>query len=50
MCCAQTICYDTMPRIGGVYAKSYDNTILTTSSLLTSYSSYSNGKETQPVF
>lgn len=47
---AQTTCIDTLPRIGGVYNKSYDNTILTTSSLLTAYSSYSDGKEESPIF
>ena len=35
------VCFDTLPCVGGVYAKSYDNTMLTTSSLLTSYSSFS---------
>lgn len=27
----QVVCFDSLPVIGGVYAKSYDNTILTTS-------------------
>ena len=38
------------PRIGGVYTKSYDSTLLTTSSLLTAYSDYSDGKEDRPRF
>lgn len=46
----QTMAFDTLPRLGGVYAKSYDNTLLTTSSLLTAYSSFSDGKEDSPVF
>jgi hypothetical protein len=46
----QTTCFETLPRIGGVYCKSYDNTLLTTSSLLTAYSSYSDGKEESPLF
>ncbi|CAM9573118.1 unnamed protein product [Phaeothamnion confervicola] len=43
-------CCDTMPVIGGVYAKSYDNTILTTSSCLTAFSDYSDGLENKPKF
>jgi dimethylaniline monooxygenase (N-oxide forming) len=43
-------CFDTLPCLGGVYAKSYENTILTTSSLLTAFSDYSDGKEDQPKF
>mmetsp|Transcript_2540 Transcript_2540/g.3755 ORF Transcript_2540/g.3755 Transcript_2540/m.3755 type:complete len:555 (-) Transcript_2540:162-1826(-) len=43
-------CFETLPVIGGVYAKSYENTILTTSSLLTAYSEFSDGKEDQPKF
>ena len=38
------------PRIGGVYTKSYDSTLLTTSSLLTAYSDYTDGKEDRPRF
>lgn len=41
---------DKLPVIGGVYAKSYEKTILTTSSLLTAYSEYSDGKEKDPKF
>jgi cation diffusion facilitator CzcD-associated flavoprotein CzcO len=43
-------CYEGLPTIGGVYVKSYQNTILTTSSLLTAWSSFSDGKEAQPKF
>lgn len=43
-------CFELLPVIGGVYAKSYDNTMLTTSSLLTSFSSYSDGNERRPKF
>ncbi|KAJ1451375.1 flavin-binding monooxygenase-like subfamily [Pelagophyceae sp. CCMP2097] len=43
-------CFDENVRIGGVYTKSYDNTMLTTSSLLTAYSDYSDGKEDAPKF
>jgi len=43
-------CFEMSPRMGGVYTKSYDNTILTTSSLLTAFSDYSDGKENLPKF
>lgn len=43
-------CFETLPAIGGVYVKSYQNTILTTSSLLTAWSSHSDGKEQNPKF
>lgn len=43
-------CFDENCRIGGVYAKSYDGTMLTTSSLLTAYSDYSDGQEDNPKF
>jgi dimethylaniline monooxygenase (N-oxide forming) len=43
-------CFESLPAIGGVYVKSYQNTILTTSSLLTAWSDYSDGKEDQPKF
>jgi len=46
----EVTCFESSPRIGGVYTKSYDNTILTTSSLLTAYSDYSDGKESCPKF
>jgi dimethylaniline monooxygenase (N-oxide forming) len=36
--------------IGGVYVKSYKDTILTTSSLLTAWSDYSDGRESNPKF
>jgi dimethylaniline monooxygenase (N-oxide forming) len=42
--------FELLPVIGGVYAKSYDNTFLTTSSLLTAFSEYSDGKEDKPKF
>jgi len=44
------ICIEENMRIGGVYTKSYDRTMLTTSSLLTAYSDYSDGREDRPVF
>jgi|UniRef100_A0A7S2UXY2 dimethylaniline monooxygenase (N-oxide forming) len=43
-------CFELLPCIGGVYAKSYDNTFLTTSSCLTAYSDYSDGNEDKPKF
>ena len=43
-------CFESLPAIGGVYVKSYQNTILTTSSLLTAWSDHSDGKEDQPKF
>mmetsp|Transcript_16421 Transcript_16421/g.53528 ORF Transcript_16421/g.53528 Transcript_16421/m.53528 type:complete len:646 (+) Transcript_16421:81-2018(+) len=43
-------CFDENLRIGGVYTKSYDRTMLTTSSLLTAYSDYSDGREDRPKF
>ena len=43
-------CFDENVRIGGVYCSSYDRTMLTTSSLLTAYSDYSDGLEDRPVF
>jgi hypothetical protein len=36
-------CFESLPSIGGVYTKSYQNTILTTSSLLTAWSDHSDG-------
>ena len=44
------VCFEENIRIGGVYTKSYDRTMLTTSSLLTSFSDYSNGMEDSPKF
>jgi len=41
-------CFEKLPAIGGVYVKSYQNTILTTSSLLTAWSHYSDGLEKAP--
>ena len=46
----RVMCFDENVRIGGVYTKSYDHTMLTTSSLLTAYSDYSDGKEDDPKF
>lgn len=43
-------CFELLPVIGGVYVKSYNNTILTTSSLLTAWSDFSDGKENLPKF
>lgn len=43
-------CFEQLPQVGGVYVKSYQNTILTTSSLLTAWSDHSDGREDQPVF
>lgn len=43
-------CFETLPYVGGVYVKSYENTILTTSSLLTAWSDHSDGKEKDPTF
>merc|ERR1719269_58737 len=44
------VCFEENIRIGGVYTKSYDRTMLTTSSLLTAYSDYSDGREDRPKF
>eukprot|EP01038_Epipyxis_sp_PR26KG_P007866 gene7866-10675_t len=46
----QVTCFEKLPSIGGVYIRSYKNTILTTSSLLTAWSDYSDGLENQPKF
>lgn len=46
----KVVCYESLPVIGGVYAKSYDHTTLTTSSCLTAYSDYSDGLEAKPKF
>jgi dimethylaniline monooxygenase (N-oxide forming) len=43
-------CFELLPAVGGVYVKSYQNTILTTSSLLTAWSDHSDGKEADPKF
>lgn len=43
-------CFELLPALGGVYLKSYQSTILTTSSLLTAWSDYSDGKEDCPKF
>ncbi|CAM9432952.1 unnamed protein product [Discosporangium mesarthrocarpum] len=46
----KVVCFEKLPVIGGVYAKSYDNTMLTSSSCLTAFSDYSNGLEHRPKF
>jgi len=46
----EVVCFERMPAIGGVYVKAYQNTILTTSSLLTAWSDHSDGKEDNPKF
>lgn len=43
-------CFELLPALGGVYVKSYQSTILTTSSLLTAWSDHSDGKEANPKF
>ncbi|KAG5175302.1 flavin-binding monooxygenase-like subfamily [Tribonema minus] len=43
-------CFESSAVLGGVYAKTYDNTILTTSSLLTAYAEFSDGREDCPKF
>ncbi len=43
-------CFETFSQLGGVYTNTYDSTILTTSSLLTAFSDYSDGKEADPTF
>lgn len=43
-------CFEMLPVSGGVYVKSYESTVLTTSSLLTAWSDYSDGKERSPKF
>lgn len=43
-------CFELLNEIGGVYVKSYQDTILTTSSLMTAWSDFSDGKEASPRF
>lgn len=43
-------CFELLPNVGGVYVKAYQNTILTTSSLLTAWSDHSDGNERNPKF
>ncbi|CAM9349476.1 unnamed protein product [Phaeothamnion confervicola] len=43
-------CFEMALVIGGVYAKTYDCTTLTTSSCLTAFSDYSDGKEACPTY
>lgn len=42
--------FERLPTVGGVYVKAYQNTILTTSSLLTAWSDHSDGREFDPKF
>jgi dimethylaniline monooxygenase (N-oxide forming) len=42
--------FERMPAVGGVYVTAYQDTILTTSSLLTAWSDHSDGKEDNPKF
>merc|ERR1711988_732496 len=46
----KVVCMEENLRIGGVYTKSYDRTMLTTSSVLTAFSDYSEGTEAKPKF
>lgn len=46
----KVMCFEENYRIGGVYTKSYDRTMLTTSSVLTAFSDYSAGLEDKPKF
>merc|ERR1711988_362110 len=46
----KVVCMEENLRIGGVYTKSYDRTMLTTSSVLTAFSDYSEGNEAKPKF
>jgi len=46
----KVMCFEESIRIGGVYTKSYDRTMLTTSSVLTAFSDYSQGTEARPKF
>ena len=43
-------CFEQLPVVGGAYVKAYPGAILTTSSLLTAFSFYSDAKEHQPKF
>jgi dimethylaniline monooxygenase (N-oxide forming) len=43
-------CFESFSCIGGVYAKSNPSTLLTTSSVLTAWSFFSDNKENSPVF
>jgi dimethylaniline monooxygenase (N-oxide forming) len=43
-------CFERYPTVGGVYVTAYKDTMLTTSSLLTAWSSHSDGKEDNPKF
>ena len=41
----KVMCFEESIRIGGVYTKSYDRTMLTTSSVLTAFSDYSQVRQ-----
>jgi dimethylaniline monooxygenase (N-oxide forming) len=43
-------CFEALPRVGGVYVRTYKEAILTTSSLLSAFSKFSDGKESSPIF
>lgn len=43
-----TTCFELLPRLGGVFAKSYDGLLMTSSNVITQFSSYSDGEEAAP--
>lgn len=43
-----TTCFDLLPRLGGVFSKSYAGLLMTSSSVMTAFSSFSDGKEGAP--
>lgn len=45
----QVACFEKGNSLGGVFARCYEDALLTSSSIQTAFSSYSNGKEASPV-
>ena len=43
-------CFEKMPKLGGVFLKTYDNMRFVSSSLLSAWSDYSDGQEHSPTY
>lgn len=43
-------CFEKMPKLGGVFLKTYDNMRFVSSSLLSAWSDYSDGQENSPTY
>ena len=43
-------CFEKMPKLGGVFLKTYDNMRFVSSSLLTAWSDHSDGQEHSPTY